>query len=74
METGENIILNKAQLKAIGGSDIFDCINEAIQFAAKHDIKCTLIHNSIEVEVSTQELKETIYNMWNKLLKEACKK
>ena len=64
----KNISIEKVHFKATGGADIYDCINACIAISAKNDVKCSLTHNGITVDVSAKKLCEEIYVKWDKEL------
>jgi len=70
----KNVTVKEIYLKAIGGSDIFDCINESISICAKKGVDCILSHNGIEVKISVEKLRDTIYKEWDTKLKKKCDK
>ena len=55
-------------LKAMCGSDMFECIREAVVVCAEQNVDCVISHNGVEVEVSVWNLVSSVYEEWEKKL------
>ncbi len=71
----ENLTVNEVTLKAIGGTEVLDCIKDAMIYAIKHmETKVFMSHNGIKIRINLELHYDKYYKEWNSKLQEASDK
>ena len=71
----ENLTVKEVTLKAVSGSDVYDCIKDAMIYSIKHPgTKVWMSHNGIKIEIKLGVIMDKYHIEWDNKLKKASNK